>query len=67
MHAQIEEELFYPAAREALGAEDEDLLNEAKVERESLKKRIAKIEEYNFGCSSPPAIGQTRTALEPNQ
>jgi iron-sulfur cluster repair protein YtfE (RIC family) len=45
VHAQIEEEIFYPAAREALGDEGEDLLNEAKVEHESLKKLIAKIEE----------------------
>lgn len=45
VHAQIEEEIFYPAAREALGDEGEDLLNEAKVEHESLKELIAKIEE----------------------
>ena len=44
VHAQIEEEIFYPAAREALGEEGEDLLNEAKVEHESLKELIAKIE-----------------------
>ena len=44
VHAQIEEEIFYPAAREALGDEGEDLLNEAKVEHESLKELIAKIE-----------------------
>jgi hemerythrin-like domain-containing protein len=44
VHAQIEEQIFYPAAREALGDEGEDLLNEAKVEHESLKELIAKIE-----------------------
>jgi iron-sulfur cluster repair protein YtfE (RIC family) len=44
VHAQIEEEIFYPAAREALGDDGEDLLNEAKVEHESLKELIAKIE-----------------------
>ena len=47
VHAQIEEEIFYPAAREALGEEGEDLLNEAKVEHESLKELIAKIEEVD--------------------
>jgi hemerythrin superfamily protein len=44
IHAQIEEEIFYPAAREALGDEGEDLLNEAKVEHNSLKELIGQIE-----------------------
>jgi hypothetical protein len=42
IHAQIEEEIFYPAAREAL--EDEELLDEAQVEHESAKQLIAQIE-----------------------
>jgi hemerythrin superfamily protein len=44
VHAQIEEEIFYPAAREALGDEGEDLLNEAEVEHNSLKELISQIE-----------------------
>jgi hemerythrin superfamily protein len=44
VHAQIEEEIFYPAAREALGGEGEDLLNEAEVEHISLKQLIGQIE-----------------------
>jgi hemerythrin superfamily protein len=44
VHAQIEEEIFYPAAREALGEEGKDLLNEAKVEHSSLKELIGQIE-----------------------
>lgn len=44
VHAQVEEELFYPAAREALGEDGEDLLDEAKVEHNSLKELIANIE-----------------------
>ena len=44
VHAQIEEEIFYPAAREALGDEGKDLLDEAKVEHNSLKELISKIE-----------------------
>jgi hemerythrin superfamily protein len=47
IHAQIEEEIFYPAAREALGDDGEDLLDEAKVEHQSLKELIAKIEGGN--------------------
>ncbi|MET0988457.1 MAG: hemerythrin domain-containing protein [Steroidobacteraceae bacterium] len=42
VHAQIEEELVYPAAREAL--EDTDLVAEAIVEHASVKELITKIE-----------------------
>ena len=44
VHATAEEELFYPAAREALG-EDEDLIDEADVEHASAKDLIAQIQE----------------------
>ncbi len=42
VHAQIEEEIFYPAAREAL--RDQDLLDEAQVEHASAKDLIAQIQ-----------------------
>ena len=42
IHATIEEELFYPAAREA--EVDADLLDEAEVEHASAKELIAQIE-----------------------
>jgi len=44
VHAQIEEEIFYPAAREAGGKEVEDMLNEAEVEHGSVKELIAALE-----------------------
>jgi hemerythrin superfamily protein len=44
VHAMVEEELFYPAAREALADEGEDLLDEAEVEHASAKNLIAQIE-----------------------
>ena len=45
VHAQIEEELFYPPAKEALEDEEEvELINEANVEHQSAKDLIAKIE-----------------------
>jgi hemerythrin-like domain-containing protein len=45
VHAMIEEELLYPAAKEAFeDEEDEDLVNEAEVEHGSAKDLIAKIE-----------------------
>ena len=42
VHATIEEEFFYPAAREA--GVDSDLLDEAKVEHASAKTLIAELE-----------------------
>lgn len=47
IHATIEEEIFYPAAREALA--DEELLDEAQVEHGSAKELIAKIEAMRVG------------------
>jgi hemerythrin superfamily protein len=45
IHAQIEEEILYPAAQEAFADEEElDLVNEANVEHQSAKDLIAKIE-----------------------
>lgn len=45
VHAQLEETAFYPAAQKALGKEGEDLVDEAKVEHNSLKWLIAQLEE----------------------
>jgi hemerythrin superfamily protein len=45
VHAQIEEELLYPAAKEALEDEEEsELVYEAEIEHGSAKELIAKIE-----------------------
>ena len=45
VHAQIEEEILYPAAKEALEYEKTaELVNEAEVEHTSAKELIAKIE-----------------------
>jgi hemerythrin superfamily protein len=46
VHAQIEEEILYPAAKEALADEEEEaeLVPEAEVEHASAKDLIAKIE-----------------------
>lgn len=43
VHAQIEEEIFYPALREAL--RETDLLDEAEVEHASAKDLIAQIQD----------------------
>lgn len=44
VHAQIEEELFYPAAKQALPDDRKDLIGEATVEHASLKQLIADID-----------------------
>ena len=46
VHAQIEEELFYPQAKDALEDDEEslELVQEAAVEHQSAKELIAKIE-----------------------
>ena len=51
VHAQIEEELLYPEAKEAFDGdeENEDLMNEAEVEHGSVKELIAKIEGMSSG------------------
>ena len=41
IHATVEEEIFYPAARAALDEEDADLLDEAEVEHSTVKILIA--------------------------
>jgi len=46
-HAQIEEEIFYPAARDATG--DDDLLDEAVVEHAGAKRLIEEIESMDVG------------------
>ena len=47
IHAQIEEEIFYPAVREAI--EDDDLMDEADVEHAGAKDLIAQIEASDPG------------------
>ena len=49
VHTTLEEEIFYPALREAI--EDEDLMNEAQVEHETAKMLIEQLE--NMGPDDP--------------
>ena len=42
IHTQIEEEIFYPAVRDAI--DDDDLMDEAKVEHDSAKQTIEELE-----------------------
>jgi hemerythrin superfamily protein len=47
IHATVEEEIFYPAVREAI--DDEDLMDEADVEHASAKDLIAQLESASPG------------------
>jgi len=49
LHTTLEEELFYPAARDAI--DDEDIMNEAQVEHETAKMLIEQLE--NMGPDDP--------------
>lgn len=45
VHAQVEEEIFYPAVQQSI--DDDDLMNEAEVEHASAKDLIAQIGAMN--------------------
>ena len=49
VHAQIEEEIFYPAAYEALDEDGDDMVDEAAVEHASAKELIAQIQASRVG------------------
>jgi hemerythrin-like domain-containing protein len=49
VHTTLEEEIFYPALREAI--DDEDIMNEAQVEHETAKMLIEQLE--NMGADDP--------------
>ena len=49
VHTSLEEEIFYPAVREAI--EDEDIMNEASVEHETAKMLIEQLE--NMSADDP--------------
>ena len=47
IHAQVEEEIFYPATREEI--EDDDLMDEAEVEHACAKELISQLESMKAG------------------
>ena len=58
IHAQLEEEIFYPAAREAI--DDDNLMNEAAVEHQAAKDLIKRIQSTE---SSDPTYDALVTVL----
>ncbi len=49
VHAKIEEEIFYPQARDALSRKGDDLLDEAEVEHEGIKRLVAELKDADPG------------------
>jgi hemerythrin superfamily protein len=49
VHAEIEEEIFYPAARGALEENDENVMDEAEVEHSSIKALVEQLEDAHPG------------------
>jgi hemerythrin superfamily protein len=49
LHAQLEEELFYPALREALDEDQAEMLEEARVEHDSAKQLIEELRGLQAG------------------
>jgi hemerythrin superfamily protein len=49
VHAQIEEEIFYPAAYQALDEDGDDMVDEAQIEHASAKDLIAQIRAGKVG------------------
>ena len=45
VHAAIEEEIFYPACRDALGEDGEQMMDEAEVEHGGMKNLIEQLED----------------------
>jgi hemerythrin-like domain-containing protein len=58
VHSQVEEEIFYPAAREAIN--DDEMMNEAIVEHASAKDLISQIQSMN---ASDPMYDAVVTVL----
>jgi len=57
IHAQLEEEVFYPAVRQAI--KDDDLMNEAKVEHQTAKDLIGQLQ----GMSADDDLFDAKTTV----
>jgi iron-sulfur cluster repair protein YtfE (RIC family) len=63
VHAQIEEEIFYPALRQAVGADD--LLAEAQAEHQQAKALIARIQSLETaGTELDELVSRLARAVE---
>jgi len=53
IHAQLEEELFYPAVERQLGKEGATLVREARQEHNAMKRAISQLQASGLDLSSP--------------
>jgi hypothetical protein len=60
LHATLEEELFYPALREAVDEEDQEMMEEARIEHDTAKQLIAQLRDLEPG---EPAYAASFTVL----
>ena len=63
VHAQIEEEIFYPALQQALPGSG-DLLEEARAEHQQAKDLIAQIEGAEPGPAMDDLVAELNRAIE---
>jgi len=45
VHAEIEEEIFYPACRDELGEDSDMMLDEAEIEHSTIKRLVEELED----------------------
>lgn len=65
VHATVEEELFYPKAREVLGEDDEkELVDHAEKEHGMAKSMISKIMTMHSGILLHAAVKALKLAIE---
>lgn len=64
VHATIEEELFYPEARNVLKSNDEELVDEAVEEHAEAKEMIAQIKTMTTGQGLDVAVMELKEAIE---
>jgi len=64
VHATIEEELFYPHAREVLDQSDQFMLDDAEQEHAEAKEMITKIMTLSTGDELDHCVAQLKVAIE---
>ena len=64
VHAVVEEELFYPAARQTFDTQDDKLIDRAEEEHSEAKKKIANIKTMSTGNTLNAEMKKLKEAIE---
>jgi hemerythrin superfamily protein len=59
IHAQLEEEIFYPAVERKLGSDGADLVKEARKEHSDMKRAIGQLQASRFAGPECEQVFQT--------